>query len=277
MAASTEAPNASEYIVHHLTHLTNKAQKSVIDLTVVNFDTLFWSVLMGAIGCFVMWRVARAATAGVPGRFQALVELLVEFVNDQSKNIVNNEESRKFVAPLAMTVFVWVALMNSLDFLPVDLPAMILGLTGLDHVIHSHRIVPTADLNGTIGMSLGVLVLMLYYNIKIKHVGGFVHELFCAPFGSHPLLWPFNLLLNLIEFAAKSVSLGMRLFGNMYAGELIFMLIALLGATATWWGFGMHMVVGTIWAIFHILIVLLQAFIFMMLTLVYIGQAHEGH
>ena len=277
MAASTEAPNASEYIVHHLTHLTNKALKSVIDLTVVNFDTLFWSVLMGVIGCFVMWRVARAATAGVPGRFQALVELLVEFVNDQSKNIVNNEESRKFVAPLAMTVFVWVALMNSLDFLPVDLPAMILGVTGLDHVIHAHRIVPTADLNGTIGMSLGVLVLMLYYNIKIKHVGGFVHELFCAPFGSHPLLWPFNLLLNLIEFAAKSVSLGMRLFGNMYAGELIFMLIALLGATATWWGFGMHMVVGTIWAIFHILIVLLQAFIFMMLTLVYIGQAHEGH
>jgi len=277
MAASTEAPNASEYIVHHLTHLSSKAQKSVIDLTVVNFDTLFWSVLMGVIGCFVMWRVARAATAGVPGRFQALVELLVEFVNDQSKNIVNNEESRKFVAPLAMTVFVWVALMNSLDFLPVDLPAKILGVTGLDHVIHYHRIVPTADLNGTIGMSLGVLVLMLYYNIKIKHVGGFIHELFCAPFGSHPLLWPFNLLLNLIEFAAKSVSLGMRLFGNMYAGELIFMLIALLGATATWWGFGMHLVAGTIWAIFHILIVLLQAFIFMMLTLVYIGQAHEGH
>jgi F-type H+-transporting ATPase subunit a len=277
MAASTEAPNASEYIVHHLTHLTNKAQKSVIDLTVVNFDTLFWSILMGVIGCFLMWRVARAATAGVPGRFQALVELLVEFVNDQSKNIVNNEESRKFVAPLAMTVFVWVALMNSLDFLPVDLPAKILGWTGLDQVIHYHRIVPTADLNGTIGMSLGVLVLMLYYNIKIKHVGGFIHELFCAPFGSHPLLWPFNLLLNLIEFAAKSVSLGMRLFGNMYAGELIFMLIALLGATATWWGFGMHMVAGAIWAIFHILIVLLQAFIFMMLTLVYIGQAHEGH
>lgn len=277
MAASTEAPNASEYIVHHLTHLTNKAQKSVIDLTVVNFDTLFWSILMGVIGCFLMWRVARAATAGVPGRFQALVEMLVEFVNDQSKNIVNNEESRKFVAPLAMTVFVWVALMNSLDFLPVDLPAKILGITGLDNVIHYHRIVPTADLNGTIGMSLGVLVLMLYYNIKIKHVGGFIHELFCAPFGSHPLLWPFNLLLNLIEFAAKSVSLGMRLFGNMYAGELIFMLIALLGATATWWGFGMHMVAGAIWAIFHILIVLLQAFIFMMLTLVYIGQAHEGH
>lgn len=277
MAANTEAPNASEYIVHHLTHLSNSPQKSIVDLSVVNFDTLFWSILMGVIGCFFMWRVAKAATAGVPGRFQALVEMLAEFVHDQAKNIVPNAESRKFVAPLAMTIFVWVALMNSLDFLPVDLPSKLLAWTGLDHVIHYHRIVPTADLNGTIGMSLGVLVLMLYYNIKIKHIGGFVHELFCAPFGSHPLLWPFNLLLNLIEFAAKSVSLGMRLFGNMYAGELIFMLIALLGATFTWWGFGMHLVAGAIWAIFHILIVFLQAFIFMMLTLVYIGQAHEGH
>jgi len=277
MAAGTEAPSASEYIVHHLTHLTNKAQSSVIDLSVLNFDTLFWSIAMGVIGCLVMWSAARSVTAGVPGRFQALVEMLVEFVDDQAKGIVNSAESRKFVAPLSMTVFVWVALMNSLDFLPVDLPSKILALTGLDHVIHYHRIVPTADLNGTIGMSLGVLVLMLYYNVKIKHVGGFIHELFCAPFGSHPLLWPFNLLLNIIEFAAKTVSLGMRLFGNMYAGELIFMLIALLGATATWWGFGMHVIAGAVWAIFHILIVLLQAFIFMMLTMVYIGQAHEGH
>jgi len=277
MAAGSNTPNASEYIVHHLTHLTNKSQGSVIDLTVVNFDTLFWSISMGFIGCLFMWLAARSVTAGVPGRFQALVEMLVEFVHDQAKGIVNSAESRKFVAPLAMTVFVWVALMNSLDFLPVDLPTKLLALTGLDHVIHFHRIVPTADLNGTIGMSLGVLILMLYYNIKIKRLGGFIHELFCAPFGSHPLLWPFNLLLNLIEFAAKTVSLGMRLFGNMYAGELIFMLIALLGATATWWGFGMHVIVGTVWAIFHILIVLLQAFIFMMLTMVYIGQAHEGH
>ena len=277
MAAGTNTPNASEYIVHHLTHLTNKSRGSVIDLSVVNFDTLFWSISMGFIGCFCLWLAARSATAGVPGRFQALVEMLVEFVHDQAKGIINSEESRKFVAPLAMTVFVWVALMNSLDFLPVDLPTKLLALTGLDHFIHYHRIVPTADLNGTIGMSLGVLILMLYYNIKIKHLGGFIHELFCAPFGSHPLLWPFNLLLNMIEFAAKTVSLGMRLFGNMYAGELIFMLIALLGATATWWGFGMHVIVGAVWAIFHILIVLLQAFIFMMLTMVYIGQAHEGH
>ena len=277
MSSPEHAPNASEYIVHHLAHLNTNAQTSIIDLSVLNIDTLFWSILMGVTGCYFMWRAASRATAGVPGRFQALVEMLAEFVNDQAKAIIHSAESRKFVAPLAMTVFVWITLMNSLDFLPVDLPGKILGWTGLDHIIHAHRVVPTADLNGTIGMSLSVLLLMLYYNVKIKHLGGFVHELFCAPFGSHPLLWPANLLINLIEFAAKTVSLGMRLFGNMYAGELLFMLIALLGATATWWGFGMHLIAGAAWAIFHILIVLLQAFIFMMLTMVYIGQAHEGH
>ncbi|MBI4292056.1 MAG: F0F1 ATP synthase subunit A [Betaproteobacteria bacterium] len=277
MSSPTHAPTASEYIVHHLAHLNTKAQSSIIDLSVVNIDTLFWSVAMGLVGCFMMWRVATRATAGVPSRFQAFIEMLVEMVNDQAKAIIHSAESRLFVAPLALTVFVWITLMNSLDFLPVDLPGKILAWTGLDRFIHAHRIVPTADLNGTIGMSLGVLVLMLYYNIKIKRLGGFIHELFCAPFGNKIWLYPFNLLLNLIEYTAKTVSLGMRLFGNMYAGELLFMLIALLGATATWWGFGLHVFAGAAWAIFHILIVLLQAFIFMMLTLVYIGQAHEGH
>jgi F-type H+-transporting ATPase subunit a len=277
MSSPDHAPNASEYIVHHLAHLNTKAQGSIIDLSVVNIDTLFWSLMMGFLGCVFMWRAARQATSGVPGRFQALVEMLVEMVNDQAKAIIHSAESRQFVAPLAMTVFVWITLMNSLDLLPVDLPQKIFAWTGLDSLIQYNRIVPTADLNGTFGMALGVLLLMLYYNIKIKHLGGFIHELFCAPFGNKIWLYPFNLLLNLIEFVAKTVSLAMRLFGNMYAGELLFMLIALLGATATWWGFGMHLVAGTAWAIFHILIILLQAFIFMMLTLVYIGQAHEGH
>lgn len=277
MSSPDHAPTASEYIVHHLAHLNNKAQGSIVDLSVVNIDTIFWSILMGFIGCYFMWRTAKRATAGVPGRFQALVEILVDFVNDQAKAIIHSADSRLFMAPLAMTVFVWITLMNSLDFLPVDLPSKIIAWTGLDHLIQAHRIVPTADLNGTIGMAFGVLLLMLYYNIKIKHLGGFIHELFCAPFGNKIWLYPFNLLLNLIEYAAKTVSLGMRLFGNMYAGELLFMLIALLGATATWWGMGMHLVAGAAWAIFHILIVLLQAFIFMMLTLVYVGQAHEGH
>ncbi len=269
---ANHAPTASEYIVHHLGHLQTSHQHSIIDFSVINLDTVLWSVVMGVVGSFFMFLAARKATSGVPGRFQALVEIIVEMVENQSKNIVHG--NRSFIAPLALTVFIWVLLMNSMDFLPVDLFASIFGLFGID--IH-FRVVPTADLNGTLGMSIGVLALMLYYNVKIKGLGGFIHELFCAPFGSHPALWIANLGLNIIEFVAKTVSLGMRLFGNMYAGELIFLLIALLGSTATWWGFGMHVLAGSIWAIFHILIVLLQAFIFMMLTLVYIGQAHEGH
>ena len=269
---AAHAPTASEYIVHHLGHLSTKHQESIVDFSVINLDTVFWSVLMGVIGLTFMIRAANKATAGVPGRFQAFVEMVIEMVNDQAKNIVHGD--RSFIAPLALTVFVWVFLMNSLDFLPVDLFAGIFRLFGAEP---HFRIVPTADLNGTLGMSVGVLALMLYYNVKIKGIGGFIHELFCAPFGSHPALWIANLGLNMIEFVAKTVSLGMRLFGNMYAGELVFLLIALLGSTATWWGFGMHVIAGSIWAIFHILIVLLQAFIFMMLTLVYIGQAHEGH
>jgi F-type H+-transporting ATPase subunit a len=269
------APTASEYIKHHLTHFQSSPQHGVIDFHVINMDTIFWSVLMGVVGLLIMWLAARKATSGVPGRFQAAIEMLVELVEDQSKAIVHGD--RTFIAPLALTVFVWVFLMNSMDFLPVDLFASIFKWTGLSEVFHHQRVVPTADLNGTLGMALGVFALMIYYNIKIKGLGGFVHELFCAPFGAHWALWIPNLGLNIIEFVAKTVSLGMRLFGNMYAGELIFLLIALLGSTATWWGFGMHVFAGTIWAIFHILIVALQAFIFMMLTLVYIGQAHEGH
>ena len=271
--ATEQAPTASEYIVHHLTHLSTTHQEKIIDFSVLNMDTMFWSIVLGVITCFVMWLAARRATSGVPGRFQGAIEMMVEMVEDQSKAIVHG--NRTFIAPLALTVFVWIILMNAMDFLPVDMFHPLFNMLGL-HLEH-HRAVPTADLNGTLGMSVGVLALMLYYNIKIKGLGGFIHELFCAPFGSHPALWIPNLLLNLIEFVAKTVSLGMRLFGNMYAGELIFLLIALLGSTATWWGFGMHVIAGTVWAIFHILIVVLQAFIFMMLTLVYIGQAHEGH
>ncbi len=282
MAAGAQAPTSSEYIVHHLQHLQSVKQGFIIDMTVVNWDTLFWSVAMGVLTLAVLIKAASAATSGVPGRFQAAVEMLVEMVESQSKGIIPHGD-RSFIAPLALTVFVWVLFMNSLDFLPVDLPHYVFQWTGLDQYIHYHRIVPTADLNGTIGMSLGVLVLMLYYNVKIKGAGGFVHELVCAPFGTSKnpilaaLLGVANLTLNFIEFVAKTVSLGMRLFGNMFAGELIFMLIALLGATGVWWLWGMHLIAGSIWAIFHILIVVLQAFIFMMLTLVYLGQAHEGH
>ncbi|HJV26770.1 MAG TPA: F0F1 ATP synthase subunit A [Aromatoleum sp.] len=275
---TTEALTSGEYIVHHLTHFntTGHAQKAVIDWSVINVDTIFFSVLLGVVALFFLIRAANKATSGVPGRFQAAVEILVEMVADQAKGIVHSAESRKFVAPVALTVFLWIFLMNSMDFLPVDLlPRIWATASGNEHAFL--RVVPTADLNGTLGMSIGVLLLCLYYNIKIKGVSGWVHELFTAPFGSHPVLYPINFLMQMIEFLAKTVSHGMRLFGNMYAGELIFMLIALLGGTATAFGFIGHVVAGSIWAVFHILIVALQAFIFMMLTLVYIGQAHESH
>ncbi len=271
--AAAHAPTASEYIKHHLGHLQTKHQADVVDFSIINLDTLFWSITMGLLGIFIMWLAARKATSGVPGRFQAGVELLFEMVDNQAKTIVHGD--RSFIAPLALTVFVWVALMNSLDFLPVDLFSEAFKLMGVEHIFPYHRVVPTADLNGSLGIAVGVFLLMIYYGIKVKGLGGWIHELFSAPFGIY--MAPFNLLLNVIEYAAKTVSLGMRLFGNMFAGELLFLLIAMLGATATTFGFIGHVVAGSVWAIFHILIVFLQAFIFMMLTLVYIGQAHEGH
>lgn len=285
MSTGTEAhaPTAGEYIVHHLTHLNSSghAQKDVIDFSIINLDTLVFSILMGVLGLFVMWRIAKSVTSGVPGRMQAAVEIVLELVNNQAKGIIHSEESRKFVGPLALTVFVWIFLMNSMDFLPLDvLPNIWAAISGNEHAYL--RVVPTADLNGTLGMSIGVLLVCLYYNVKIKGAGGWLHELCTAPFGSHPVLYPINFAFQMIEFLAKTVSHGMRLFGNMYAGELVFMLIALMGAawagTATgaflWIG---QVIAGSIWAIFHILIVALQAFIFMMLTLVYVGQAHESH
>jgi F-type H+-transporting ATPase subunit a len=268
---AAHAPTAGEYISHHLGHLTNIPQDFIVNFKVINYDTVFWSILMGVIGVFVLWLGTRRATSGVPGRFQGAIEAVVEMVEDQSKSIIHGD--RSYIAPLALTVFVWVFLMNCLDFLPVDLFAGIFRALGMGEP--HFRIVPTADLNGPMGISLGVLAVVLFYNVKVKGIGGWVHELFAAPFG----IWmaPFNLLLNLIEYAARTVSLGMRLFGNMFAGELLFLLIALLGALAGPFGIVGQIVAGSAWAIFHILIVLLQAFIFMMLTLVYIGQAHESH
>jgi F-type H+-transporting ATPase subunit a len=234
---------------------------------------------MALLAAFLMYKAARAVSTGVPGRFVGAIESVVEFVHEQARSIVKGDLT--YIAPLALTSFVWIFFMNAMDFLPLDLIPKLwesfFSATGRDPHHAYMRVVPTADLNATLAMSIVVLFASLYYGIKIKGAGGFTHELFAAPFGSKWFLAPFNFLLQMIEYAAKTVSLGMRLFGNMFAGELVFMLIALLGATATWWGFGMHFVAGLGWAIFHILIVALQAFIFMMLTLVYIGQAHEHH
>ncbi len=285
-AHAQQGPTAGEYIGHHLSHLRTHEQANIVDFSVINIDTIVWSLLMGVLGLWLLRSVAKRVTSGVPGRRQAAIEIVLEMVDNQAKSIVHNAQSRKFVGPLALTVFIWIFLMNSMDFLPVDfIPRIwewIYGAAGHDPHHAYMRVVPTADLSATLGMSIGVLLVTLYYNVKIKGVGGWIHELFSAPFGAHPVLWPFNFLMQLIEFLAKTVSHGMRLFGNMYAGELVFMLIALMGAVgfgsatgiALWIG---HVLAGTAWAIFHILIVSLQAFIFMMLTLVYVGQAHDAH
>ena len=282
----SHAPTAGEYIVHHLQHLQNHKQKAVVDFSVVNMDSVVFAVVLGLLGCWLLWTVARKVTSGVPGRLQAAIELLVEMVDSQAKGIVHSAESRKFVAPLALTVFVWIFLMNAMDLLPVDLLPFLweklYGAAGGDPHHAYLRVVPTADLSVTMGLSLSVLIICLFYNVKIKGLGGWVHELFSAPFGDHWALYPFNFLMQIIEFVAKTVSHGMRLFGNMYAGELIFLLIALMGGafslSATGIGLAIgHIIAGSAWAIFHILIITLQAFVFMMLTLVYIGQAHDAH
>ena len=276
---TAHAPTAGEYIIHHLQHLQSGKQSGVVDFSVINLDSLFFTVVIGALGCWLLWLAARKATSGAPGRFQAAVEILVEMVDSQAKGIVHNATSRKLVAPLALTVFVWIFLLNAMDLLPVDLlPWIGEHVLGLEHL----RVVPTADLSITMGLSLGVLIVCLVYNVKIKGASGWVHELFAAPFGDKWFLYPVNFLMQIIEFIAKTVSHGMRLFGNMYAGELIFMLIALMGGAFALSATGIalflgHIVAGTVWAIFHILIITLQAFVFMMLTLVYVGQAHDSH
>ncbi|MDR0736035.1 MAG: F0F1 ATP synthase subunit A [Zoogloeaceae bacterium] len=288
-AIAEHAPTPGNYIIHHLTHLNSVGEKqsAVVDLTILNFDTLFYSVTLGLLTVFLLARAARRATSGVPGRFQAAVEIVVEMVSDQAKSIIHHAESRLFVAPLALTVFLWIFLMNAMDLLPVDLlPRIWQGIYSVGGGDPEHayqRVVATADLNGTLGLSIGVLLLCFWYNVKIKGLGGWAHELISAPFGAHWALAPFNLAMQIIEFISKTLSHGMRLFGNMYAGELIFMLIALMGSawaldSALGWGLWIGQVVaGTVWAIFHILIITLQAFVFMMLTLIYIGQAHESH
>jgi F-type H+-transporting ATPase subunit a len=276
---TAHAPTAGEYIIHHLQHLQSGKQTGVVDFSVINLDSVFFTVFIGALACWLLWLAARKATSGAPGRFQAAVEILVEMVDSQAKGIVHNATSRKLVAPLALTVFVWIFLLNAMDLLPVDaLPWIGEHVFGLKYL----RVVPTADLSVTMGLSLGVLIVCLVYNVKIKGASGWIHELFAAPFGDKWFLYPVNFLMQIIEFIAKTVSHGMRLFGNMYAGELIFMLIALMGGAFALSGTGIalflgHIIAGSVWAIFHILIITLQAFVFMMLTLVYIGQAHDSH
>jgi F-type H+-transporting ATPase subunit a len=287
-AAEEHVMTSGEYIVHHLTHLRNDTLKSPFDFTIYNYDSIFFSALLGVLGCWLLWLAARKATSGVPGRFQAAVEILVEMVDTQARGIVHNAQSRKFISPLALTVFVWIFLLNAMDLLPVDLLPYLWEHTQSDPHKAYLRVVPTADLSVTMGLSVAVLLICLYYNVKIKGLGGWAHELVTAPFGTSKnpffaaILGVLNFAMQIIEFVAKTVSHGMRLFGNMYAGELIFLLIALLGGAWTLSAGGIVLAIGQVvagwaWAVFHILIITLQAFVFMMLALVYLGQAHDAH
>ena len=267
MAAPELSPTT--YISHHLANRTISFGDS--PFWTLHLDTLVTSIVLGVIAFGFLWWVVRGATAGVPGKRQAFVELAVNFVDDQVKGIFHGD--RSFVAPLALTVFVWVILMNAMDFLPVDITAL-----GYEHVFHQHewRQVPTADVNTTFALALSVWLLMIFYSVKVKGLGGWLHELFAAPFGGHPLLWIPNLLFNLVEYLSKPLSHSLRLYGNMYAGELIFLLLWMWAATSLA-GTLFGSLLGLGWAIFHILIVALQAYIFMMLTIVYLSMAHESH
>ena len=269
MAAGAEL-SPSEYIQHHLTFFSHPVGEGAF--WSVNVDTIVTSLVLGVVGIGFLWWVVRSATSGVPDKRQAFVELLIEFVDEQAKGVFHHGDRSKFIAPAALTVFVWVVLMNAMDFLPIDWIAGALKLAGFDE----WRPVPTADVNTTFALSISVLVLSIYFAIAVKGLGGWIRELFCSPFGAHPLLWPANLLFNVVEYVSKTLSHSLRLFGNIYAGEILFFLLWLWAATGivgTFFGF----LLGLGWAIFHILIVLLQAYIFMMLTIVYISMAHEHH
>jgi len=275
VSAEDSGGGLTGYIVHHLTHATAEVAGGVIHL-----DSWLIGLGVGLLGCFLLWTQARKATSGVPSKPQAFVEMVVEFVDNQVKDTFHGD--RRFIAPLALTIFVWVIFMNTMDLLPLDLAGWAIEkIAGAETAHHTYlRVVPTADINTTFGMSITVFLLIIFYSIKAKGGWGFTKELFTAPFaasgtfGKIVLALP-NFFLNVVEYLSKPVSLGMRLFGNMYAGELLFMLIA--GLFASWVTFIPGVLFNAGWAIFHILIILLQAFIFMVLTVVYLAMAHEHH
>jgi len=276
---ASEALTSAEYIKHHLTNLTfgqrpdgtwglaeSSAEAAEMGFLAIHVDTMFFSILLGGLFVFFFYRVAKSVTSGVPGPAQNFVESIVTFVEENVRGTAC--EKNKMVAPLALTIFVWVFLMNLMDLVPVDLLPWLASLMG----IHYLKVVPTTDPNATFGMSLAVFALIIYYSIKVKGIGGFAGELTLHPFGKWGM--PANLLLEGINLLAKPLSLSLRLFGNLYAGEMIFILIALtysggviLGAAGGLMQF--------VWAVFHILIITLQAFIFMVLTIVYLDMAHQ--
>ena len=271
---------SGEYITHHLQNL--QVCKSDTGEWVwnqcagnpmaINVDSMFWSVFLGLTFCFLFYRVARKSSTDKPSRWQAVVEMIVEFVDSAVKDTFHGKS--KLIAPLGLTIFVWVFLMNLMDLVPVDWIPEVAKLAGIEYM----KVVPSTDVNITFGMSISVFILIIFYTIMNKGFGGFIGELTLHPIEppkkgvgliAAPFIIAFNFILESVALLAKPVSLSLRLFGNMFAGELIFILIALLGLYQLPLHFG--------WAVFHVLIVTLQAFIFMMLTIVYLSLASETH
>ena len=283
--AAQNAPGATEYILHHQTFLSNKASHGIIDFSVVNYDTVFFSVLLALVFFGVFWSVARTATTGVPGKLQNFIEIIVGWVDGQVRDTFHG--SSRLIAPLALTIFCWVFLFNFMDLVPVDLlPAAARG-AGFEHL----KVVPSTDINATFGLSLTVFILIIFYSLKMKGAVGFISELTLQPFSAknvfvQALLVPVNFILESVTFLARPISLSLRLYGNLYAGEMIFLLIAVLTlshglhaltSVGGWFGIIGQFILGFIWTGFHILIITIQAFIFAVLTVVYLSMAHEHH
>jgi F-type H+-transporting ATPase subunit a len=277
--------SSGDYIRHHITFLANKEQQAIVDFSVINWDSVFWSVFLALVFAGTFFLVARKATAGVPGKTQNFIELVVEFVDNTVRETYHG--SSKLIAPLALTIFCWVFLFNCMDVMPVDLFPAMAESVGLSHM----KVVPTTDLNVTFGLSLTVFLLIIYFSIRFKGLGGFLGELTLHPFQSRNklvqvLLMPINFVFEFVPFIAKPMSLSLRLYGNMFAGEMIFLLIALftlsmgfqgLMTVGGWVAVLAQLLLGTVWAVFHFLIGGLQAFIFMILTIIYLSLASEKH
>jgi F-type H+-transporting ATPase subunit a len=282
--AAEQPATANEYILHHLTFLQNKDAQGIVDFSVIHWDSVFFSVLLAVLFAGSFFLAARKATTGNPGKFQNFVELIVEFIDTQVKDSFHG--TTKLIAPLALTIFCWVFLFNAMDVLPVDLLPAIAHGVGFEHL----KVVPSTDLNITFAMSLTVFILIIYYSIKMKGLGGFIAEFTLQPFSAkNPivkvLLIPANLVLEVVPFIARPISLSLRLYGNLFAGEMIFLLLAALtlqgmsqlGTAGGWALLIAQFVLAFVWAVFHLLVITLQAFIFMVLTVVYLAMAHEHH
>lgn len=279
MASETLTPTS--YILHHLQNMVygkhpvngwsfaeTSEQAADMGFWAIHVDSLGWSIFLGVLFLALFRKAAKTATSGVPGLWQNFVEVMVNFVDNSVKESFHGRN--EVIAPLGLTIFVWIFLMNFMDLIPVDFIPMLFQAAGVEYM----KIVPTTDVNITFAMALGVFALMIYYSIKVKGLGGFIGELTLQPFGKW--LIPFNFLLEFVSLISKPISLSLRLFGNLYAGELIFLLIGVMYMAGIWVG-ALGIVLHLAWAIFHILIITLQAFIFMMLTLVYLSMAHEDH